>query len=221
MLTRMFVSAAALLSASAAMAQAGPVASVTSDQLVCQLSGDCAKADATLDTQDKPDARGFSLAWRTGAGAGAKTPTAGQNSGAGYVGTRKARGVATGARHMAVAAAPVGQVGRADLSISFVSGSAELTPSGKDAAQTFMQALRSPQLSGKRFMIGGHTDAVGSRELNLGLSQRRAQALVDFLVAQGASTAQFEPKGFGFDQPIPGASPKSPSNRRVEVVKID
>lgn len=203
-----------LMLASSAMAQAGPVAKVTSDQLVCQLSGDCEKTDTSLDTQDKPASRGFSIAKRPGAPAAAVAQAAPVS----HVAAPAARPMAVGVRRPA---APVGQVGHADLSISFVSGSAELTPGGKEMAQTFMQALRSPQLSGKRFMIGGHTDAVGSRALNLDLSQRRAQALVDFLVEQGASKSQFDAKGFGFDHPLAGQSANYPGNRRVEVVKLN
>ncbi len=221
MLRKSVFLAAALLSSQSASAQAGPVAKVTSDQLVCQLSGDCAQANTALDTQDKPESRGFSIVKRPAAAVTNGKPTAStpaRPAPAHMTVPSSRSGGSTTQRFVLV---PHGPVGHADLSINFVSGSAELTPGGKKLAETFMTALRAPQLTGKRFMIGGHTDAVGSRALNRALSERRAQSLVDYLVAQGASRSQFEVKGFGFDAPLPGTSPKSSSNRRVEVVKLN
>jgi outer membrane protein OmpA-like peptidoglycan-associated protein len=215
----MIFAAGALLVSSSAMAQAGPVAQVTSDQLVCQLSGDCATND-TEATQDKPDSRGFRIA-RTAPAQPAATAQ-----------PQPAR-VASPQGRFAIAHTPttspnpprptfhVQQVGRADLSIGFVSGSATLTDSGRQLANTFLQALRAPSLAGKRFQIGGHTDAVGSRATNLDLSQRRAQALVDYLVEQGANRTQFVAKGFGYDRPLRGTNPRAAANRRVEVVKLN
>jgi len=205
-----------MLLATSALAQAGPVARVSSDELVCKLSGDCAKTDASLDTQDKPGSRGFSIAQHSGAKPAAAAPVpAAQTSH--YV--APAAHAAAGQRHVAPRATTA--VGHADLSINFVSGSAVLTDSGKQLAQTFMEALRAPQLAGKRFTIAGHTDAVGSRAYNIELSQRRAQALVDYLVQQGATASQFDVKGYGFDQPVPGTSANDASNRRVEVITLN
>ncbi|MCC7465197.1 MAG: OmpA family protein, partial [Saprospiraceae bacterium] len=45
--------------------------------------------------------------------------------------------------------------------------------------------------------IASHTDARGSDEYNLELSQQRAQAVVDWLVAQGISENRLTPKGYG------------------------
>ncbi|MBW8785680.1 MAG: OmpA family protein [Novosphingobium sp.] len=219
--TRFILATGALLVSTAAVAQAGPVAHVTSDQLVCQLSGDCSKADASLDTRDKPESRGFSIAKRTTGQAAAAPAASGPHPARGHVATpatHPAIAASAGRTHSPFGATPVGH---ADLSITFVSGSAALTDSGRGLAQTFLEALRSPQLSGKRFMIGGHTDAVGSRSYNLELSQRRAQGLVDYLVSQGANRSQFEVRGFGFDRPLSGTKALDPANRRVEVVKLD
>jgi outer membrane protein OmpA-like peptidoglycan-associated protein len=111
--------------------------------------------------------------------------------------------------------------GRADLMIGFVSGSAVLTEQAKANANQFVAALASPKLAGMRFAIEGHTDAVGSREVNLDLSQRRAQAVVAYLTGKGVSRSRLDVHGYGFDRPLEGSNPKSPSNRRVEVVKAD
>ena len=53
-----------------------------------------------------------------------------------------------------------------------------------------------------RVEISGHTDNVGSAEYNKKLSERRAKAVVDYLLEKGISKDRFEYKGLGFDQPI-------------------
>ena len=69
-----------------------------------------------------------------------------------------------------------------------------------------------------RIEISGHTDNVGSAQLNNTLSQARAKAVVDYLVVNGIDPSRLEYKGYGFMQPI--ASNDSPAgraqNRRVE-----
>ena len=69
------------------------------------------------------------------------------------------------------------------------------------AARAFAAALKSPQLAPMRFAIEGHTDAVGNREFNRDLSQRRAQSVVDYLVTQGVEAQRLDARGFGFDKP--------------------
>ncbi len=74
--------------------------------------------------------------------------------------------------------------------------------------------------------IEGHTDAVGAADYNLRLSEKRAQAVKDWLVAQQAVPASATIKGFGKTRPVaPNASPDGSDNptgrqknRRVEVV---
>ena len=109
--------------------------------------------------------------------------------------------------------------GRADLMVSFVTGSAVLTEQAKTNAQEFVKALSAPQLSGMRFAIEGHTDAVGNRAYNLDLSQRRAQSVVDFLASKGADRTRFTVRGYGFDKPLNIKNPRAGENRRVEVAK--
>ena len=70
--------------------------------------------------------------------------------------------------------------------------------------------------------VGGHTDADGSESYNMKLSQRRANAVRDYLVKMGVPAAQLTAKGYGESQPI--ADNKTPegkaSNRRVELKAI-
>lgn len=50
--------------------------------------------------------------------------------------------------------------------------------------------------------LSAHTDRVGSQEYNLDLSQRRAQAVCDYLISQGIEAARLEPVGYGKAEPV-------------------
>ena len=109
---------------------------------------------------------------------------------------------------------------RINLAVTFVSGSAELTPAARAQAQVFATALMRPQLMNMRFEINGHTDAVGRRDRNLELSQRRAQTVADFLVRAGVSADRLVVHGYGPDRPLPHMRATAPQNRRVEVIRV-
>ena len=66
--------------------------------------------------------------------------------------------------------------------------------------------------------IGGHTDSDGPDDYNLWLSQNRAQAVVDYLISQGADSAQLVAKGYGESKPIDTNDTQQAKsiNRRVE-----
>lgn len=67
--------------------------------------------------------------------------------------------------------------------------------------------------------IYGHTDSDGSEAYNLGLSERRATSVQNYLAARGVQSVRMATKGFGEMQPI--ASNETPEgkaqNRRVEI----
>lgn len=67
--------------------------------------------------------------------------------------------------------------------------------------------------------VTGHTDSVGTEAYNLKLSQRRAQAVVDYLVQRGVNPSIIQARGMGEANPI--ASNATPAgraqNRRVEI----
>ena len=107
---------------------------------------------------------------------------------------------------------------RADLRLSFEVGSSTLTPQAMEEAKVFAQSLMRPEMDKLRFVIEGHTDAQGTREMNLDLSTRRAQAVADYLTSLGVSPERLEVKGYGFDRPLPGRAASSRDNRRVEAV---
>jgi len=66
--------------------------------------------------------------------------------------------------------------------------------------------------------VEGHTDSQGDDDYNLDLSQRRAEAVVDYLVGRGVARERLEPVGFGETRPIDRNNTKAgrAANRRVE-----
>jgi outer membrane protein OmpA-like peptidoglycan-associated protein len=67
--------------------------------------------------------------------------------------------------------------------------------------------------------IGGHTDAVGTKEYNQYLSQKRAQAVKDYLTKKGIDTRRIKPVGYGKSKPLASNDDEDDGrelNRRVE-----
>ena len=73
---------------------------------------------------------------------------------------------------------------------------------------------------GARVRLEGHADETGSREYNIGLGERRAQAVRRILMLQGASASQLTTVSYGEERPAAlGSDEESYSlNRRVELV---
>ncbi len=69
------------------------------------------------------------------------------------------------------------------------------------------------------FGIGGHTDSVGPKSSNQALSERRANAVRDYLIANGINADRLTATGYGEDSPIANNKTRSgrKENRRVEV----
>ncbi|PUA30804.1 MAG: peptidoglycan-associated lipoprotein [Cellvibrio sp. 79] len=67
--------------------------------------------------------------------------------------------------------------------------------------------------------LEGHADERGSREYNLALGEKRANAVRDFLVTQGVNGSSLEVVSFGEEQPAATGSDEASwaQNRRVEV----
>lgn len=68
-------------------------------------------------------------------------------------------------------------------------------------------------------LLEGHTDATGSDEYNLDLSQKRAQAVANYLAINNVNATRFTTMGYGEMQPIASneTSYGRQENRRVEV----
>ncbi len=71
-----------------------------------------------------------------------------------------------------------------------------------------------------RMALEGHADERGSREYNLGLGERRGNAVQGALSAAGASSSQLEVVSYGEERPTCSSSDEScwQQNRRVEIV---
>ena len=237
MTARILFAATGLLLSTSAWAQTAPAADQTTEDLVCQLSDKCGDAAASPAEVSPPAdkatprisaTRGFKISRKTEAApaAGGGTAYVAPKSSGGkaapriaYDSGKKTSSSAGQAKVLKSANAKPLPKGTADLRVTFVTGSAELTAAGQREAQKFAAALGSPLLGGMRFTIAGHTDAVGNRAYNLDLSQRRAQAVVDYLVGKGADRSRFDVVGYGFDRPLDGVSANAAINRRVEVVR--
>jgi outer membrane protein OmpA-like peptidoglycan-associated protein len=100
---------------------------------------------------------------------------------------------------------------------SFKVGSAELPEPLKKQLDVFAEALKGKRGTGKVVRIEGHADASGVASANLALSQRRAEAVKDYLVQLGADPAMLEPVGLGSSSPKNAKDPQAPENRRVEI----
>lgn len=108
---------------------------------------------------------------------------------------------------------------RLDFSIRFAFDSAEIDQRSYRVLDRLAAALESGGLNRSRFLVNGHTDTKGSDEYNLALSQRRADAVVQYLVSQhGIKRGRLLAIGFGetaLKNPYDG---EAAANRRVEII---
>jgi peptidoglycan-associated lipoprotein len=74
-----------------------------------------------------------------------------------------------------------------------------------------------------RIRLEGHADERGSREYNIGLGERRSQAVRRMLLIQGASSNQISTVSFGEERPAAMGSDEDSwaQNRRVEIKYIN
>ena len=214
---------------SAALAQSGATRSV--DDYLCTFAGKCgddAKAEVADESIAAPDTKGMTLARRKAPGASTATQPAARTGTPSVSSRNTAPSRATASRstrpsrmaNSARATTRAAQGKRLDLRLTFMLNSAELTPQAKEEAKVFAKSLLMPELAGKKFLIEGHTDASGTRAINMSLSARRAAAVADFLASQGVPRSRLQVRGFGPDRPIDGRTATSPENRRVEAVLL-
>lgn len=109
-------------------------------------------------------------------------------------------------------------VGDANYSIQFNTGSAVIKPESFTVLDKIIGQLN---VADNTFVeIGGHTDNVGDDASNMTLSERRAQAVKEYLVMKDPdlnSTGKMKSHGYGETSPIPGSAPNDGRNRRVEI----
>lgn len=119
-------------------------------------------------------------------------------------------------------AAPA-QAPSANLTVSFASGSADLTPQAIQTLNELGRALSSTALAGYKFRIEGHTDTVGTPEANRALSELRANAVVNYIVTHfGVERGRLQAVGMGEENLAVQTPPQTnePRNRRVLVVNL-
>lgn len=99
--------------------------------------------------------------------------------------------------------------------INFRVNSAEILPESVPFLESIAGLLQKDP--GIRLMIEGHTDSTGSASRNTVLSRERAFSVMNYLVDRfRVDPMRLVPVGKGFSEPLGGADPTNPKNRRVQ-----
>ena len=132
--------------------------------------------------------------------------TTGQMQGDVYTGTDTVEYLATGVKDR----------------VFFATNKSTLTTASRDTLRTQAAWMRK---KGKdlSFTIEGHADERGTREYNLALGERRANAVKDYLMTYGISGNRFSVISYGKERPVnSGSNPLAWSqNRRSVTVKAN
>ncbi len=101
--------------------------------------------------------------------------------------------------------------------VGFASGAAVLPETSKtilDKVTTVAQ-----ELTPKEIVVEGHTDSVGTAEINESLSKKRADTVATYLKEKGMTEAAIQAIGFGFQKPLSSNKSKEgrAQNRRVDI----
>lgn len=105
------------------------------------------------------------------------------------------------------------------LQVTFAFDSAALTPQGRTDLDSVAAALNDPRLATVPLTLEGHTDATGADDYNLHLSQRRADAVLRYLMQKGVAGHRLRAQGHGEYRPLVGYAPTDDRQRRVEIVR--
>ncbi|RMI27697.1 MAG: hypothetical protein D6681_00230, partial [Calditrichaeota bacterium] len=106
------------------------------------------------------------------------------------------------------------------VGLNFASGSSVIQPQYFSLLTKVQQAIRT--FPGCRVTIEGHTDSFGSDELNLKLSQERAEAVRQYLIANMSDLTADKVEAVGYGESRPIANNETPEgrakNRRIDIV---
>jgi len=107
------------------------------------------------------------------------------------------------------------------VGVEFAVNQAALTPGSREELDKVVASLKA--LPHVKLEIQGHTDISGSRDYNMELSQRRAEAVRDYFVEQGISPDRITAKGYGPDKPRydNNTAEGRKKNRRVELIRLN
>jgi len=102
--------------------------------------------------------------------------------------------------------------------VLFASGKSVLLPGAQTSLNQVADALKDQ--SDKKIVVQGHTDSTGSEQLNMQLSEARAQAVSSYLISRGLPSEQVSAQGVGPSRPVAdNSTPEGrANNRRVEIV---
>ncbi|HEY8042110.1 MAG TPA: OmpA family protein [Polyangiaceae bacterium] len=101
--------------------------------------------------------------------------------------------------------------------VLFKTGKWDLKPGAMAKLDQIADALRGKE---QPMVVYGFTDNVGARDMNMDLSQKRAQSVRDYLVTKGIPTDLIKAEGKGPDNPVAENTSVEgrAQNRRVEIV---
>lgn len=110
--------------------------------------------------------------------------------------------------------------GHISLYINFETGKSDIKTESQNTIDEIAEMLKNN--SSLKVSIEGHTDNVGTPAANKTLSENRAKAVMNALVAQGIDNSRLSAKGWGQDKPISDNTTEDgkAKNRRVEIVKL-
>jgi len=105
--------------------------------------------------------------------------------------------------------------------VLFAPGRAEVGPGAQRSIDKLAEFLRT--YSKRNVLIEGHTDNLGNEDFNVKLSQQRADAVRDLLIARGVSPQRIRTKGYGPKFPVVDndSAAGRQQNRRVEVLVLN
>lgn len=101
--------------------------------------------------------------------------------------------------------------------VTFAVDSATISPSFQSTLNEIAQSMQTYPDS--LIDVYGHTDSTGSDAYNQGLSERRAQAVANYLTMRGVSASRIRSQGFGESYPVASNDTLEgrQRNRRVEI----
>lgn len=105
--------------------------------------------------------------------------------------------------------------------VNFATGSATLKPAAHDTLRSVAAAMKISR--SLEVEVGGHTDSVGDATKNEALSQRRAEAVKEFLVKEGVEAKRLSTRGYGASKPADTNDTPAgrANNRRVTFTVTD
>ena len=104
-----------------------------------------------------------------------------------------------------------------DLVIQFDLDSAKLKEPSKTLLDSLVEAMKNDRLALVKFKVEGHTDAQGSEQHNMKLSQSRADSVIAYLTSNGVQSDRLTGEGKGFNELLLPDKPNAAENRRVRV----